>query len=144
MIKVKNVLQSMHIKRQILYGILDLNYHILDQNTAKFNVEDIYRKWHYGILKEYPIEITFKLASFGHIMGGYDAGYYGYLRAETYAAAMYYMKFKNGKELDTEVGKEYRNKILAKGASVDSIELLKDFLQDEPDEKYFMMDKGLI
>ena len=75
-------------------------------------------------------------------MGGYDAGYYGYLRSETYASNMFYKKFK-GNTMNADIGYEYRKKILEPGSTKDSIKLLKDFLQSKPDDKYFLTEKGI-
>jgi len=52
-------------------------------------------------------------------MGGYDAGYYGYLRAESYAANMFYKMFKEGNLLNPDVGMRYRTKLLEPGSTKD-------------------------
>ena len=79
---------------------------------------------------------TIFIASFGHLMGGYDAGYYGYLRSETYASNMFNKMFKDN-VLSTEMGMRYRKKILEPGSTKDGIDLLKDFLGESPSDKYF-------
>ncbi len=75
-------------------------------------------------------------------MHGYDAGYYGYMMSNTYAADMFYSKFK-GKVLDPDVGMEYRKRILEPGGSKDAMDLLVDFLGREPTIDAFLRDKGL-
>ncbi len=77
-------------------------------------------------------------AGFMHLLGGYinpyiflnknnnlnfryDAGYYGYLRAESYAANMFYKMFKEGKVLDPETGMRYRTKLLQPGSTKDGV-----------------------
>ncbi|RMX88424.1 hypothetical protein D0868_14822 [Hortaea werneckii] len=78
-------------------------------------------------------------ATFGHLIGGYDAGYYGYLSSQVYSTDMFYSVFKkdpmNGKE-----GRRYRHTVLEKGGSQDEMETLKEFLGREPTEQ--LKDKG--
>lgn len=81
--------------------------------------------------------------SFGHIAGGYDAGYYGSVLSSAYqckfavlilpcsytyslvfAADMYATVFK-ADPLDPARGQKYREKILLPGGSQDDIESLK-------------------
>ena len=141
--KSKKVLQGYFNKRQILLGMIDLNYHVQQMNVdSEFDVIKMYNDLVRDILEREPVEGTCMVASFGHLMGGYEAGYYGYLRAESYAAAMFYTKFKDHL-LDPVVGMEYRNKILGVSASKDSLDSLTDFLGEKPDDKYFLLDKGL-
>lgn len=143
LIKMKNIFQGLHNKRQLTFGLVDLALHTMDLvsedevnlvNKVNGLVEDIL---------EYKVpDGTCTVSAFTHIVGGYDAGYYGYLRSETYASNMFYKMFK-GKVLDATVGKLYRNKILKPGSSEDSYELLKDFLGEEPNDTYFLKEKGL-
>ena len=58
----------------------------------------------------YP-EDTFFLAGFGHLMGGYDAGYYGYLWAEVIGDDMF-GRFAAGGHPVAEIGRDYRRAIL--------------------------------
>mgnify|MGYP003385870260 FL=1 len=141
--KSKKILQGHFNKRQLLLGMIDLNYHVqhLDLDS-KFDAIEMYSTLVKSILGTDPVEGTCMVAAFGHLMGGYEAGYYGYLRAESYAAAMFYTKFK-GHLLDPEIGMQYRNKILGTSASKNSIDSLVDFLEEQPDDKYFLLDKGL-
>ena len=60
-------------------------------------------------------------------MGGYDAGYYGYLWSEVYSLDMYYTAFK-ANPLDGAVGRRYRHTVLEKGGIVDPNILLERFL----------------
>ncbi|THH10464.1 hypothetical protein EW145_g1314 [Phellinidium pouzarii] len=62
--------------------------------------------------------------SFGHITGGYDAGYYGYTYSLVFAADMYATVFKKD-PLDPALGRRYRKEILLPGGSRDELESLK-------------------
>ncbi len=82
------------------------------------------------------------LSSFGHLLGGYDAGYYGYLWAEVFGQDMF-SRFAEEGVLSTEVGIAYRRKVLEPGGTRDAIDLLRDFLGREPRSDAFFRKLGL-
>lgn len=81
-------------------------------------------------------------ASFGHLMGGYDAGYYGYLWSEVFSADMF-TRFKTEGVLNPVTGREYRDIVLASGRTVEPMELLKRFLGRAPSEEAFLKQTGI-
>ena len=81
-------------------------------------------------------------ATFGHLLGGYDAGYYGYLWSEVFAADMF-TRFEKEGVLSPVVGKQYRDIILAKGREEDPEQLLKEFLGRDPNQDAFLTMTGL-
>ncbi len=87
-------------------------------------------------------EGTFMPASFGHLMGGYDAGYYGYLWSQVYGDDMYSV-FLDGGILSPEVGRRYREEVLARGSSRDAWEHLQAFLGREPNAEAFLAKLGI-
>ncbi|WP_428264678.1 M3 family metallopeptidase [Haliangium sp.] len=66
-------------------------------------------------------------ASFAGFMGGYDAGYYGYLWSKVFAQDMF-SRFREAGLANPEVGLRYRRAILEPGATREPDELLQDFL----------------
>ena len=85
---------------------------------------------------------TFPLASFGHLMGGYDASYYGYMWAEAFGDDMF-SRFEEEGVTNPEVGIAYRREVLEKGGSLDGDELLRRFLGREPDNRAFLKKLGI-
>ncbi|MEA3510994.1 MAG: M3 family metallopeptidase [Actinomycetota bacterium] len=81
-------------------------------------------------------------ASFGHLMGGYDAGYYGYQWAKVYGDDMFSV-FSNEGVLNPDVGARYRREVLARGYSRDAIEHLRAFLGREPSSDAYLKNLGL-
>lgn len=69
------------------------------------------------------------IAGFGHLWGGYDAGYYGYAWSRVIAADMakVFREAPNG-FYDKEVGARYRKEILERGNSADPNDLIRNFL----------------
>jgi thimet oligopeptidase len=65
-------------------------------------------------------------AGFGHIAGGYAAGYYGYLWSLVLAVDMRTAFGAN--KLDPQVGMRYRRSVLAQGAQRPPRELVREFL----------------
>ncbi|MGI8875597.1 MAG: M3 family metallopeptidase [Egibacteraceae bacterium] len=125
--------------RQCYYGLLDLAVHTtkgdrdLDALTREaFTVTGL----------PFPDEPTFFLASFTHLMGGYDAGYYGYLWSRVYGDDMY-GRFEEAGVTSPEVGRAYREAILEPGGSEDAEVMLRRFLGREPSNEAFLRRLGL-
>ena len=71
-IYVKNVLQGFHNKRQLLFGLYDLTVHL----NNDLDPLELWKEKEVSILKDEYVESIYFISSFGHLMGGYDAGYY--------------------------------------------------------------------
>lgn len=73
--------------------------------------------------------------TFAHIVGGYAAGYYGYMWSEVIALDM--LSAFNGDLMDAAVGQAFREKVLARGAEVPASTMVRDFLGRNPDSEAF-------
>jgi thimet oligopeptidase len=74
-------------------------------------------------------------ANFGHVMGGYQAGYYGYMWSEVLALDMRSAFGTN--VMDTKLGTRYRSLILERGGERPPSELVEAFLQRKPSPEAF-------
>ncbi len=81
------------------------------------------------------VEGTLFPAGFGHMMGGYAAGYYGYMWAEVLALDM--ASQWKGKLLDKKTGIRYLETILARGGEVPPEQMVREFLGREPSSEPF-------
>lgn len=75
-------------------------------------------------------------------MGGYDAGYYGYLSSEVYSTDMFHTVFKRNPMNPTE-GRRYRYTVLQRGGSQDEMKTLEEFLGRAPSTEPFYAELGL-
>lgn len=85
---------------------------------------------------------TLPQAAFTHIMGGYDAGYYGYLWSEVIAEDFFSEFEKNG-IFNPQTGLKYRREILEKGGSEDETQLVENFLGRPVNNTPFLKSIGL-
>ncbi|MES2951995.1 MAG: M3 family metallopeptidase [Pseudomonadota bacterium] len=78
---------------------------------------------------------TMMPANFGHVMGGYQAGYYGYMWSEVLALDMRSAFGSN--VMDTKLGTRYRTLILESGGQRAPSDLVEAFLQRKPSSEAF-------
>ncbi len=122
--------------RQIFYASVDMAYHTL-RNTRYLDVTQMYQKYFEDINMLKALKTTRAEAAFDHLMGGYDAGYYGYLWSEVYACDMF-TRFEKEGLLNPKTGLEYRRIILEQGGSQDPMDLVKSFLKRKPNNEAFL------
>ncbi len=133
MLAAKDFNQGYFYTRQLLFALLDMNYHTSNEPVDSAAVFDSLSKQILGVDAMPGAHFA---ASFGHLMGGYDAGYYGYLWSEVYATDMFERFNKDGL-LNSDTGSQYRSIILESGNMTDAIALLKSFLGREPNADAF-------
>ena len=124
--------------RQIFFGTMDLALHATPQPPDL----DAAIRGAYAVTQlPYP-EGTFMLAGFGHLMGGYDAGYYGYLWAEVIGDDMW-SRFAGEGVTSPAVGAAYRHAILEPNGSMPADELVAAFLGRQASTDAFLRLRGL-
>jgi thimet oligopeptidase len=129
---------AIHQLRQLQYGWWDQTMHGTEPGV---DLDQILREGaRLGLLPFH--EGTFSLASFGHLMGGYDAAYYGYMWSEVFGDDMF-SRFEEEGVTNPEVGMAYRREVLEKGGSVDANEMLTRFLGREPENTAFLRKLGI-
>ncbi|KAI8087812.1 uncharacterized protein B0P05DRAFT_532363 [Gilbertella persicaria] len=134
-VKAKNADAAMLNLRQLFFGIFDMTIHTSDDESI--DTTKVYNDLRAKISLVPAPEGSCGQAAFGHLMGGYDAGYYGYMWSKVFSSDMFFSKFEKD-TLSPEVGFSYRKKILEKGSSKDGMDLLIDFLEREPSSEAFM------
>jgi len=82
---------------------------------------------------------AFPVASWFHLMMGYDAGYYSYIWSEAFAADLFseFEKMETG-IVDNELGERYRDAILSPCAMYDGETMLRSFLGRQPSKDAFV------
>ncbi len=124
---------------QLLYSLFDMTLHTQD---GPIDVNQTYLDLYKQIVGINPVQGQMFPASFGHIMGGYDAGYYGYLWSAVYAQDMF-TQFPTDNLTSPEVGARYRKFILEQGNMKDAIDILREFLGREPNSDAFFKKLGI-
>lgn len=150
-VSTRHVNDALFNLRQLHFGIFDMTVHEAASQEWIKNVDasEVYNKLRNEISKLDGPETLDEgwdwghgQATFGHLIGGYDAGYYGYLSSQVYSADMFYTVFKedpmNGKE-----GRRYRHMVLEKGGSQDEMLTLEQFLGRRPNTEAFYEELGL-
>lgn len=142
LVRSKNVNGGLFNLRQLHFGIFDMKLHSL----AKGESVDVISCWN-DMREEIALVsskgITTKgFGSFGHLLGGYGAGYYGYLWSQVFAADIYYSMFK-ADPMDSKKGCRYRDIILSRGGSRDELENLQELLGRDPSNEAFLKELGM-
>lgn len=133
-IKSRYVNVGLFYLRQLFFAKFDYKVHT-DQEKADYT-----KLW--NDMREQVSLVKYKVAApgqgtFGHITGGYDAGYYGYTYSLVFAADMYATVFK-ADPLDPGRGSLYRKEILLPGGSREELDSLKEFLGRAPNSEAFL------
>lgn len=126
-------------------AILDLAWHSL---TIDESVEDV-ESFEAGAIAGYgldyaPVPTRYRSTYFSHIFdGGYSAGYYGYIWSEVLDAdTVDWFKANGG--LTRSNGQRFRESLLARGGSTDSMGMFRTFTGHDADIKPLLKRRGLI
>lgn len=132
--KQKKLMQGIHNARQLSYGLLDMAIHSdnIPTDTWAFYNNLSKELFGYGINPKVNM-----LANWGH-MFGYDSSYYGYLWSQVYSIDLFSFFSDGNRQLDPVLGRRLRDKILAIGGAKDGLELLRDFMEREPNANAFI------
>ncbi|KZZ87951.1 metallopeptidase MepB [Ascosphaera apis ARSEF 7405] len=152
LIATKNVNGALFNLRQLHFGMFDMAVHQgkTHEEIVKMNPSAVYNALRRDITLLDGMDVfngssddwADGQATFGHLVGGYDVGYYGYLYSQVYSTDMFYTAFK-ANPMDGATGRRYRYTILGRGGSRDEMEGLREFLGREPNGEAFYKDLGI-
>ncbi|MGH2358020.1 MAG: M3 family metallopeptidase, partial [Candidatus Limnocylindria bacterium] len=139
LVAARNVDFGLKTTVQAFYGYLDLALHAVERLP---DLDAATSEAHEVTGMPYPAG-TFMLSGFGHLMGGYDAGYYGYQWAQVIGDDMF-GRFAAEGMLSPGVGGAYRREILEPNGSRPAEELVRAFLGRDPSNEAFLRLRGLV
>lgn len=125
-------------------AVLDLAWHSLSDLSEVNDVEEFERKaiTDYG-LDFAPVPTRYRSTYFSHIFaGGYSAGYYGYIWSEVLDADTVEW-FKDNGGLTRSNGDHFRNSLMSRGGSLDSMQMFRNFRGRDADIEPLLRRRGL-
>jgi peptidyl-dipeptidase Dcp len=128
-------------------AILDLAWHSLSSDQAK-EVTDV-EAFEAQAIKDYgldfePVPTRYRSTYFSHIFaGGYSAGYYGYIWSEVLDADTVDW-FKENGGLKRENGEHFKNTLLGRGGSIDSMQMFRNFRGRDSKIEPLLKRRGLL
>ncbi len=168
LIRTKQVNNAIFYLRQLHVGIFDMTVHQPESHeaAAKMNTSKIWNTLRKDIMEiEGPEsqgqgdEWGHGEVTFPHLLGDYDAGYYGYLwydvsslpakkplmvrySSQVYSLDMFHTVFRSD-PMNAAEGRRYRRMVLEKGGSKDEMKMLEEFLGRGPKTDAFYRELGL-
>ena len=128
-------------------AILDLAWHSLDSEEAA-KITDV-EAFEAQAIKDYgldfaPVPTRYRSTYFSHIFaGGYSAGYYGYIWSEVLDADTVDW-FKENGGLQRKNGEHFRNTLLGRGGSIDSMQMFRNFRGRDSKIEPLLKRRGLL
>lgn len=125
-------------------SLLDMDYHILKEIPADFDVLK-FEEESMGRLGALPqIPPRYRTTYFNHTMGGgYTAGYYSYMWAEVLDADAYEAFVETGDIFDPVTAGKFRKYVLTPGSIDDAMVMYKNFRGAEPGIDPLLRNRGL-
>ncbi|WP_204152882.1 M3 family metallopeptidase [Leptolyngbya sp. CCY15150] len=134
--------------RQVHLSLLDLELHHRYQPTSDETPNQVRDRLAATTMVLSPLPEDSFLCAFKHIFaGGYAAGYYSYKWAEVLSADAFAAFEEAGLDDDgaiAEVGRRFRDTVLALGGSQPPMEVFKAFRGREPDPSALLRHSGLL
>ena len=128
-------------------AILDLAWHSLTSEEAE-KIDDV-EAFETKAIKDYgldfpPVPTRYRSTYFSHIFaGGYSAGYYGYIWSEVLDADTVDW-FKENGGLQRKNGEHFRNTLLGRGGSIDSMQMFRNFRGRDSKIEPLLKRRGLL
>jgi oligopeptidase A len=133
------------LMRQLSFGKIDLELHLNYEKYAGRNIDEVDREILKGWRPQHSVQTHSVARMFSHIFGEqtyHAAGYYSYEWAQVLDADVF-ARFKEDGIVSSKVGKRFRHEVLAKGASVDTDVLFREFMGRDPDLTAFLAREGI-
>ncbi len=141
MLAAKNVMSGRSALYQIFLSSLDMTLYDGFDLEGDVSIAEMRAELDKKINLLAPMEGSHMETAFGHL-SGYGAGYYGYLWSKVFAQDMF-SRFEEEGILNKETGIDYRDIILAQGATKDEMQLIEEFLGRKVNQDAFLRSLGL-
>lgn len=125
-------------------SLLDMDYHVLKEIPADFQVGSFEAKsmGDRGLISQIPPR--YRTTYFGHTMeGGYTAGYYSYIWAEVLDADAFEAYKETGDIFNQEVADKFRKYVLTPGCIDDAMDMYVNFRGKQPSIDPLLENRGL-
>jgi len=139
MIAARYVHYALQTTQQIFYATVDMRYHTIKppiDTTALWAATEATTTPNQYVAGTHP------QSAFGHLMGGYDAGYYGYLWSKVYAQDMF-SRFESQGLTSPVAGTAYRDDILAPARLEEPDQEVRAFLGRPMNPNAFYRELGI-
>jgi len=123
-------------------SLLDMEFHTL-ADTDDLDVIALQEEYLAGIGLIPEIEPRYRASYFAHIVGGYAAGYYGYIWCGVLDNDAF-EAFRETGLFDQETAQRFRTAILERNGTADFMEMYRDFRGREPRIEPLLRARGLM